>query len=442
VAMKRILLVAAVILVTALGIFFWLQQERTEARRLAEWEAERTDEPTAKVLSQRFKWERAELTLGEFADLIDARSGLKVEIDDESIYQNITVTVPAGEFKLQDTLWMVLAPVPLVADVRGQKIVITTVANSDRGRTRTVVYPVPQPKPAGMNESDWRELVAGNIDGYAVETPGAIIVLANGANQKRARLVIDTICSLREGAGEAVTIPPPESREMEERIWSELGKQTNVDLVEMPLKDVIFYISDLHGIPLILRADKLREASVAVDTPITKTLRQLSLRSALNLMLKDLELTFAVRDQALMITTPEDAEAQMRTVAFSLERLEAMGAIVDLDAFERVMVSTIEPGMWRTFGGPRLVHRADGKWLIIRQTNEILGRVNALFNTLQQILAEEEHVPSQSITPADAAEQKIRAALEGPLSVQFKGVLLKDAAAYIAEELKIPFSCR
>jgi Flp pilus assembly protein TadB len=144
--MKRILLVAAVILVAALGIFFWLQQQRTAARRLAEWEAERTDEPTAKVLSQRFKWERAELTLGEFADLIDARSGLKVEIDDASIYQNITVTVPAGESKLQDTLWMVLAPVPLVADVRGQKIVITTVANSDRGRMRTVVYPAPQPK--------------------------------------------------------------------------------------------------------------------------------------------------------------------------------------------------------------------------------------------------------------------------------------------------------
>src|SRR5436190_20976357 len=109
--MKRILFVAAVILVAAVGNF-WLQQRRVAARRLATWEAEQTDEPTAKVLSQSFKWDRAELTLGEFADLITARSGLKVEIDDPSIYQNVKVTVPAGEFKLQDMLWMVPAPVP------------------------------------------------------------------------------------------------------------------------------------------------------------------------------------------------------------------------------------------------------------------------------------------------------------------------------------------
>ena len=49
---------------------------------------------------------------------------------------------------------------------------------------------------------------------------------------------------------------------------------------------------------------------------MTKTLRSITLRSALRLILKDLELTYVVRDEVLQITTPEDAESQLITKVY------------------------------------------------------------------------------------------------------------------------------
>src|SRR5262245_17397750 len=102
----------------------------------------------------------------------------------------------------------------------------------------------------------------------------------------------------------------------EQRIFNELSKETNVDFVEQPLKDAMMYLGDLHKIPIVLSQKKLEEASVSPDTPVTKTLRGVTLRSALRLILKDLELTYVIRDEVLQITTPEDAESQLITKVY------------------------------------------------------------------------------------------------------------------------------
>ncbi len=102
----------------------------------------------------------------------------------------------------------------------------------------------------------------------------------------------------------------------EQRIFNELSKETNVDFVEQPLKDAMMYLGDLHKIPIVLSQKKLEEASVSMDTPVTKTLRGVTLRSALRLILKDLELTYVIRDEVLQITTPEDAESQLITKVY------------------------------------------------------------------------------------------------------------------------------
>ena len=102
----------------------------------------------------------------------------------------------------------------------------------------------------------------------------------------------------------------------EEKIFNELNRVTEIDVVEMPLKDVVLFIQDRHGIPIVLSQKKLEEASVSTDTPVTKSLRGVTLRSALRLILKDLELTYVVRNEVLQITTPEDAESELITKVY------------------------------------------------------------------------------------------------------------------------------
>jgi hypothetical protein len=109
-----------------------------------------------------------------------------------------------------------------------------------------------------------------------------------------------------------------------DRIEGELSKTTSVDFVESPLKDVVTFLGEHHHIPIVLSAKKLEEASISPDTPVTKTLRGIQLRSALNLILKDLELTYVIRDEVLQITTPEDAESQLVIRVYDCRDLLAM----------------------------------------------------------------------------------------------------------------------
>jgi len=437
---RKYLVAAAAFLAAAIGIY-WLQQWRTAAKRLAAWEAERAEEVVPDVLHERLAWDHGQLTLGQFAELFKGRTGLSVEIDEAGTElkkpRDIKVTVPRGDFVPEQLLSMVLAPLGLTADVRGSRVVVASVANYQRGRLRTGVYPVPQPKPAGITEDDWQQFIEMNVFGHAVRVPGAIVVVADASSQRRARLVIDTICELRETTAEPVTIPPPATGEIEQRILNELDKETNVDFVEMPLKDVIIYLSELHDIPLIVLGNKLRDASISADTPITKTLRGISLRSALRLILKDLELTYAIRDQAIVVTTPEDAEWRMRTVAWPIDD-ELVGENSDFEALAKLVVSTIDPGCWREFGGPGLIHRLDDRWLVVQQSSAIIEEVGFLLDTLRQILSSGDHFPSQLITPAHEAEEAIRGALERPIALDFVSMPLKDAMLYCSEELKVP----
>ncbi|MCI0357263.1 MAG: hypothetical protein L0211_02105 [Planctomycetaceae bacterium] len=94
----------------------------------------------------------------------------------------------------------------------------------------------------------------------------------------------------------------------EASIRAALDQKTDIEFVETPLKDAIDFLAEKHEIPIVLNAKNLEEAGVNIDTPVTKRLKGLTLRSTLNLLLDELELTYAVQNGVLMITA--EAEAQ------------------------------------------------------------------------------------------------------------------------------------
>ena len=56
----------------------------------------------------------------------------------------------------------------------------------------------------------------------------------------------------------------------------------------------------------------LNDANITADTPVTKDLKGITLKSALHLMLKDLgDLTYIIQDEVLLITTQEQADANL-----------------------------------------------------------------------------------------------------------------------------------
>jgi hypothetical protein len=94
-------------------------------------------------------------------------------------------------------------------------------------------------------------------------------------------------------------------------VEDELNKATIIDVVELPLKELVLYLQDVHKFPLLIKTKRIEEAGVSLDTPITKTLKGVRLSTALDHILDELDLTYVVEDELVLITTPQDAQSRL-----------------------------------------------------------------------------------------------------------------------------------
>jgi len=109
--------------------------------------------------------------------------------------------------------------------------------------------------------------------------------------------------------------------EAEQRIREELENPTTLEFVDEPLSGVMLYLRDLHDIQIVVDERALDQLGLSSDTPITVNLRDISLRSALRLMLRELDLTYLVQDEVLLITTIDDAADRLTTKVYPVADL-------------------------------------------------------------------------------------------------------------------------
>ncbi len=93
----------------------------------------------------------------------------------------------------------------------------------------------------------------------------------------------------------------------ERQIRAALAEKTFVDFDAEPLRLVVQFRDDYHDIRIKIAEDCLRRAGISPDAKINKHLEGISLRSALRLVLGDLDLTYVVGDGGLIIMPTRDA---------------------------------------------------------------------------------------------------------------------------------------
>ena len=87
-----------------------------------------------------------------------------------------------------------------------------------------------------------------------------------------------------------------------DRIMAALDGPTEMEFIETPLKDVIEAIKIRHGIEIEPDSKAITDAGGTLDMPITVSIKGVSLRSALRLMLREHELDYALADEVLIVT--------------------------------------------------------------------------------------------------------------------------------------------
>ena len=218
------------------------------------------------------------------------------------------------------------------------------------------------------------------------------------------------------------------------KIREALDQAAQIDFVKTPLKDVVASLKELHHIEIQLDLPALKEAGVDESEPVTKHLKGISLRSALRMMLDDLQLKYVIHNEVLLFTSPTKAESDeyMETRAYPVTDLvcpERDGA-VDPQPLKDMLTSTVATKTWVDNGGTGTESEiVVGNRLlsVVSQTEEVHEEIE---ETLDLIRKAGGLRPPRRARPQRRGRMAIRAA-PSPTRIDFVEKPLKEVVDYL-----------
>ena len=130
-------------------------------------------------------------------------------------------------------------------------------------------------------------------------------------------------------------------------IETALAEKITFHFKDIPLEEFVTTIAELHSLPIHLDRRALDEIGTTPDIPVTISVEGISLESALELTLADLDLTYSIDHEVLRITSPDAAE-YLRPI-----RIYWCGGIglQANDASADMIKSLVTPEAWEELGG-------------------------------------------------------------------------------------------
>jgi hypothetical protein len=229
----------------------------------------------------------------------------------------------------------------------------------------------------------------GAID-VAVETPQVAPPTAEAPVAERSVLAGGTAGTAENGSEFCqcvVGTNSPVVAKIEKALASPL-RSSGFGFSDTPLTHVVRVIEDEYGFPVRLDVQALDEIGIGSEEPVTFSMSGISLRSALRLMLQQLQLTYLIQNEVLLITTPERADAELKICVYdvreivgsSKEKDPAVGLLID------AIVACVATDTWAENGGGE----AEIRWinpgfLVVSQTQAVHEEVRALLATIRDV---------------------------------------------------------
>ena len=209
----------------------------------------------------------------------------------------------------------------------------------------------------------------------------------SGRTLSRSMPMIAVLCAMAGLLTVAEQSWSEEKLTAEEKIEKALEQTTSLEFEETPLREVVVYLKKLHSMNIVLDLKALNDEGLDPETPVTFCIKNVKLRSALNLMLHPFDLTYAIRDEVFEITTGTEAQERLDTRVYTVTEL-AENRLKKLDALVEVFKTCIVPESWSEAGGEGRIKSIvlnDKSVLVISQTYEVHRKVAALLEKLYAV---------------------------------------------------------
>ncbi len=241
-----------------------------------------------------------------------------------------------------------------------------------------------------------------------------------------------------------------------ERIQRALDSPVTLHFADRPLTDVVKLLRAQYKIPVVLDRRSLDDAGVPVDTRVSQQCTGISLRSALDLMMRGAvtDIGFHARNEVLVLSSSETVEDHLVTTVYPVRDLilgrDESGEPIsererdfDYDTLINLIGSIVDPASWDDGTGPCQGINPFRGTLVIQQSANVHRHIGALLTALRQARKQpsepKEAARCQTIEVQDTrAKQHILAALRTRTSVHFENTPLKDAMASLSQRYQIP----
>lgn len=187
----------------------------------------------------------------------------------------------------------------------------------------------------------------------------------------------------------------PETKEAE--LTRKLASHVSVNYIDEPLRNVLDDLQTRHGINILPDKVALDEALINLEMPISIRLDDVSLKSALNLILADAHLCCVIRDGSLVVTTEKFGRGRFIERAYSVSDLLDPKCLTkspfcgtqwsDLaELLIRMIQGTIGPNTWEGAGGCGIVRFVPlANAILVKQTPDMQEQVADLLNALRRL---------------------------------------------------------
>jgi hypothetical protein len=197
-------------------------------------------------------------------------------------------------------------------------------------------------------------------------------------------------------------------------------KSSGLEFTDEPLVNVVNFLQDEYDIPIQLDAPAFEDAGMTTDEPLHVNLRNVSLKSALRLMLKTKTLTYVFRDEVLLITTPEEAESELVACVYDVRDLIGANAREqELHALADVIVSCVATESWaKSGGGEAQIKPIRSGLLVVSQTQAVHEEIGELLSLIRSTLQETVNVPHEAEEGSDDLFGSGGMGMEGGMSAE------------------------
>lgn len=211
-----------------------------------------------------------------------------------------------------------------------------------------------------------------------------------------------------------------------------------LNFTETPLRDVIKSLHEILEVPVVVDRRAFENAGLDLDaTVVTFTGEGTTARAALRQILRDFDLAWVIRDEAIVITTKDDAAEIEEIRLYPLPLSYATQGAGDLLSLIDLVENTAAPQTWNTVGGEGSIQPfGDGAatLLLVRQTadghEEVEGVLRGLHERDLAEFAPVEDAPdarTPTLRVYHVADEAARADLEEKL-VELCNVSLQHGA--------------